>query len=63
MIQIPDIQPQLPDSIPTVHEEIDMLKSLPVDELLQRLVTGMVTFAINLALAALVFYVGRFIIG
>ncbi|MDE6311593.1 MAG: mechanosensitive ion channel [Muribaculaceae bacterium] len=62
MIQIPDIQPQLPDSIPSVHQEIDMLKSLPVDELLQRLVSGIVSLAINLAIAVLVFYVGRFII-
>ncbi|MDE6277113.1 MAG: mechanosensitive ion channel [Muribaculaceae bacterium] len=63
MIQIPDIQPQLPDSIPSAHQELEMIKNLPVDELLQRLVSATVTFAINLAIAIAVFYLGRFIIG
>ena len=39
-----------------------MLKSLPFDELMQKLVSTMVTFAINLAIAIVVFYVGRLII-
>ena len=39
-----------------------MLKSLPLDELLDKMVSGMVSFAINLAIAVLVFYAGRFII-
>lgn len=39
-----------------------MLKNLPVDELLDRMVNGMVSLAVNLAIAILVFYVGRFII-
>lgn len=54
--------PVLPDSVPTPKEEWQMLKSLPVDELLNKLVSGMVSFAINLAIAILVFYVGRFVI-
>lgn len=62
LLQIPDITPQLPDSIPTVHEEVSMLKTLPFDELMSRLVSSVVTFAINLAIAILVFYVGRLVI-
>lgn len=54
--------PVLPDSIPDAKEELQMLKSLPVDELLNRMVSGLVSLAINIALAILVFYVGRFII-
>ncbi len=54
--------PMLPDSIPTVKEELAMLKSLPFDELLNTVSSKLVTFSINLALAILVFYVGKFII-
>ncbi len=61
-LQIPDIPSALPDSIPTVRDEVSMLKSLPFDELIQKLVSSMVTFAINLAIAIVVFYVGRLII-
>lgn len=52
----------LPDSIPTKKEELEMLKHLPFDEFVDRVVSSMVTFAINLAIAILVFYVGKFII-
>ena len=38
-----------------------MLKSLPADELLSRSINAIVTFAINLAIAIAVFYIGRFI--
>ena len=61
-LQIPNITPELTDSVPTRAEELSMLKSLPFDELMNRLVSTMVTFAINLAIAILVFYVGRLII-
>ena len=61
-LQIPDIPVAVPDSIPDVHQEVEMLKSLPFDELMQRLVSSAVTFAINLAIAIIVFYTGRFII-
>ncbi len=54
--------PVLPDSVPSPKEEWQMLKSLPVDELLDRMVNGLVSLAINLAIAILVFYVGRYII-
>lgn len=60
--QDPTSIPVLPDSIPDPKEELQMLKSLPVDELLDRMANGLVSLAINLALAALVFYIGRFII-
>lgn len=54
--------PVLPDSVPTPKEEWQMMKSLPLDEFLNRMVNGIVSLAINLAIAILVFYVGRFII-
>ena len=56
------ITPSMPDSVPDVKAEIGMLKSLPVDELINAVVSGLVKLAINLAIAILVFYVGRFII-
>lgn len=62
-LQIPDITPALTDSIPSVREEVSMLSSLPVDDLIQRLVSSVVSFAINLGIAILVFYLGKFIIG
>ncbi|MBD5234331.1 MAG: mechanosensitive ion channel [Bacteroidales bacterium] len=62
-LQFPDVMPvAVPDSIPTPREEISMLRSLPFDELLNRFVSSMVSFAINLLIAAIVFYVGRLII-
>lgn len=56
----PDV---LPDSVPPAHDQLAMLKDLPVDELLSRLVSGLVSLAFNIALAILVFYVGKFLIG
>lgn len=61
-VQIPPSVPTLPDSVPSPKEEWQMLKSLPVDELLDRMVNGIVSLAVNVAIAVLVFYVGRFII-
>lgn len=52
----------LPDSIPTRSQELEMLKSLPFDEFLDRVVKSMVSFTINLVIAVLVFFVGRFLI-
>ncbi len=57
-----DAIPALPDSVPSAGNELSLLKSLPVDELLNRLVSGVVTLAINLTIAVLVFYAGKFII-
>lgn len=59
---IQDVITTVPDSVPTVPQELSMLRSLPFDELLDRIVSGVVTLAINLTLALLVFYVGKFII-
>lgn len=50
------------DSIPAVHEELSKLSTLTADEFLNKLVSSTVTFAIHLATAILVFYIGRFII-
>ncbi len=61
-LQIPDIAPALADSVPTPSQEMEVLRSLPFDELMTRLVNSMVTFAINLAIAIVVFYIGRLII-
>ena len=60
--KIQDALPLLPDSVPTPREELSMMKSLPIDELLNRLVSGIVSLAINVAIALLVFYVGKYII-
>lgn len=63
-LQIPDtpIPVALPDSIPTPREELSALSNLSFDELIQKLMSSMVTFAINLAIAIIVFYIGRLII-
>lgn len=55
--------PILTDSVPSPKEELGMLKNLPVDELLNRMVSGIVTLSINLTIAIVVFYIGKFIIG
>lgn len=60
---IQDVTPLvMPDSIPTPREELGMLKNLPVDELLQRLVHGIVSLCINVTIAIVVFYGGKFVI-
>lgn len=62
LLQIPSAPTALPDSVPDASRDIEILKSLPFDELIAKVVNAMVTFAINLAIAVVVFYVGRFII-
>ncbi len=42
--------------------ELDLLKQLPLDELIAKVINGAVSFAVNLAVAVFVFYLGRFII-
>lgn len=59
---VPPAVPVVPDSIPAPSEEISALKAMSFDELMQRLVSDMVEFAIHLAIAIFVFYVGKFII-
>lgn len=60
---IQNVLPAIPDSVPSKAEEMKMLKSLPMDELLDRLVHGIVSLAINVAIAIVVFYIGKFVIG
>ncbi len=62
LLQVPVTPPALPDSVPTVHQELSMLATLPLDELIARIVNVAVSFAINVGLAIIVFYVGRFLI-
>lgn len=61
-LQIPDMTQAFTDSIPTAREELSELSNLSFDELLSRLASSAVTFAINLAIAIAVFYIGRLII-
>lgn len=52
----------MPDSIPAAAAEVDMLKNMSMEDFLTRIVNGLVSFAINLALAVAVFYIGKYII-
>lgn len=52
----------LPENIPDKSQEIEMLKQLPLDELIQKLVNGVVTLAINVVVAIVVFYIGKYLI-
>lgn len=52
----------LPDSIPSPKEELRQLSTMSIDDLMERFVNGAVEFAINVAIAATVFYIGKFII-
>ncbi len=57
-----DIIPVLPDSVPSVKADVGMLRNLSFDEFLNRFVSGLVSLTINLVIAAVVFYAGKFII-
>lgn len=61
---LPGLTPtEVPDSVKTkAAEGLAELKSLSFDDFINRMAQGAVNFAINLALAIFVFYVGRFII-
>ena len=51
------------DSIAAVKTGgLKALESMSLDDLMSRMVNGLVEFAIHLAIAILVFYVGKFII-
>lgn len=57
--------PGLTDSIPAVNnreETVQALKSLSLEDFINKLAHSLVDFAFHLAVAILVFYVGRFII-
>ena len=47
------------DSVPNVHEQLQILKSLPFDEFMDTAVRGLIRFSINLAIALFVFYLGK----
>lgn len=60
---LPATTPSVQDTtLPSVHEELKSLSTMSFDELMNQLVGNCVKFAINLAIAILVFYVGKFII-
>lgn len=50
------------DTVPSVTEEVSMLKTMPFDEFIDTAVRGLVRFSINLAIAIIVFYIGKFIV-
>ena len=52
----------LPDSIPSIKEEIKQVQSLPFDDLISNLATSAVHFTIDLVTALIVFYIGKLII-
>ena len=54
-----DAAAQIPE---TAADDAKVFKTLSLDDLIDRMAHGLVSFAINLALALLVFYVGKFII-
>ena len=66
MITLPDLStaaaPELTDSIPTVKESLQTLKTMPFDDLINSLANDLAKFAISLAIAIFVFYIGKFII-
>lgn len=51
-----------PDSVATIKDNFELAKSLPLDTLLEQLIQKIIHFGINLAIAVLVFYCGKFII-
>lgn len=62
-LQIPGMEiPTDSIGIASAAKEINELKSLSFDDLINRLANDLVQFSIHLALAILVFYVGKFII-
>ena len=63
-ILLQDILPQVADSVAaaTASDSSSVLKSLTFDELMARLISGITKLAINVTIAILVFYVGKYII-
>lgn len=62
MLPLQETVTLLNDSVPTVHEEMKLLRSMPFDEFMDSAVRSLIKFSINLAIAIFVFYVGKFII-
>lgn len=55
--------PDVPVNIPDPKVELEKLKSLSFDEFIDKMINGAVDLVIHIAIAALVFYAGKFIIG
>lgn len=63
MLQVdPQLFNILPDSVPSAKADFQALKDMSFEEFLQKTSTSLVNFAIDLAVAILVFYIGKFII-
>lgn len=65
MTQTPEILPTTnaaPDTVASNVVDLSALKTMSLNDLVERLVNDLVDFAIHLAIALLVFYVGKFII-
>lgn len=62
LLQIPITTAEVPDSVPRMKQEMEMLRSMPLDDLLDKFIGSVTTFAINLAIAIIVFYAGKFVI-
>lgn len=58
----PTVAAAATDSIPSVKEGLMQLRSIPVDQLINTMVDKTFHFAISLAVAIFVFYLGKFII-
>ena len=50
------------DSVPSAHDEVSMLRSMSFDDFMDSAIRGLIKFAINLAIAIFVFYVGKIVI-
>lgn len=48
--------------IPDVKEQLQALSTVSVDELIDKTIRGLIHFAVNVGIAILVFYVGKFVI-
>lgn len=60
--ELENITFQATDSVASHHEEIEILKSMSFSDLINKVANDAVEFVIHLAIAILVFYVGKFII-
>lgn len=50
------------DSVPSVHEELHLLRSMPFDDFMNTVIQSLIKFSINLAIAIFVFYVGKIVV-